>query len=85
MLVNLPHGLRLEYKYRSKMSVSIATLGMFNPAAGGVTTEIRYVSDGGASGFDAKNYRKPKPVIVIRRVNSRMKQKPKIKITEVII
>ena len=66
------------------MSVAIATLGMFNPSVG-TGTEIRYISDGGASGFDAKNYRKPKPIVIIRRVNSRIKQKPRVKITEVIV
>jgi hypothetical protein len=67
------------------MSIAIATMGKFWPAAGGGTiTNTVYLSDGGASGFDAKNYRKPKPVVVIRRVNSSIKQKPKIKVTEVI-
>jgi len=46
-------------------------------AAGGST-------DGGGSGFDAKNYRKPKPIVIVRHVNSNIKQKPKIKVTKVI-
>ena len=66
------------------MSISIATMGKFWPATGGGTvTNTVYVSDGGASGFDAKNYRKPKPIVVIKRVNSRIKQKPKISVTEI--
>ena len=65
------------------MSISIATMGKFTPAGGSTTVINRIVNDGGGSGFDAKNYRKPKPVVVIRRVNSRIKQKPKISVTEI--
>ena len=63
------------------MSIGITTMGMFRYQFHQNWQQDAVGGGGGGYGIDHK---KQKPVVVLRRVNSHIKQKPKIKVTEVI-
>lgn len=63
------------------MSIAIATMGKFIPAAGSGRI-IERVIDTGTSGYGI-HYTRKKPTVVINKVSHKDKQKPIIKITSI--
>ncbi len=63
------------------MSIAIATMGKFIPAAGG-TRIVERIIDTGSSGYGI-HYTRKKPQIIINRVVETEKHKPIIKITSI--
>ncbi len=59
------------------MSIAIATMGKFIPAAGRI---VERIIDTGSSGYGI-HYTRKKPQIVINKVAVSEKLKPKIKVT----
>ncbi len=64
------------------MSISIATMGKFIPAAGGSGRVIERIVETGSSGYGI-HYTRKKPTVVINQVSHKDKQKPIIKITSI--
>jgi hypothetical protein len=62
------------------MSVAIATMGYFNPSIGTGVVDGQGIGGGGGGYYEEV---KKKPVILIRNVESKTKQKPIINIIEV--
>lgn len=63
------------------MSVAIATLGMFTPARASETTTV-ITQDSGSSGYGYSET-KPKPKVIVQRVENIENTRPMITVKEV--